>query len=93
MLRRIYGDKAPKTPDDGMFILQELEPGAVGKDPAKAFSIRFLTAWANGDTDSTDALFTAATHASNEQYVDSVCALFADVIGITRLALDQPKTA
>lgn len=92
MLRRIYGDKAPKTPDDGMFILQELEPGAVGKDPAKAFSIRFLTAWANGDTDSTDALFTAATHASDEQYVDSVCALFADVIGITRLALDQPKT-
>lgn len=93
MLRRIYGDKAPKTPDDGMFILQELEPGAVGKDPAKAFSIRFLTAWANGDTDSTDALFTAATHASNEQYVDSVCALFADVIGITRLALDQQKTS
>lgn len=93
MLRRIYGDKAPKTPDDGMFILQELEPGAVGKDPAKAFSIRFLTAWANGDTDSTDALFTAATHASNEQYIDSVCALFADVIGITRLALDQPKTS
>lgn len=93
MLRRIYGDKAPKTPDDGMFILQELEPGAVGKDPAKAFSIRFLTAWANGDTDSTDALFTAATHASNEQYIDSVCALFADVIGITRLALDQQKTS
>lgn len=91
MLRKIYGDQAPKTPDDGMFILQELEPGAASKDPAKAFSIRFLTAWANGDQDTTDALFTAATHASDEQYVDSVCALFADVVGITRLALDEQK--
>lgn len=91
MLRRVYGDKAPASPADGMFVLQELEPGAVGKDPAKAFSVRFLTAWANGDTDTTDALFTAATRASNEQYIDSVCALFADVIGITRLALDEQK--
>ena len=38
-----------------------------------------------------DALYTAATHASNEQYIDSVCALFADVVGITRLALDQKE--
>ncbi|MFI1562151.1 hypothetical protein ACH4ZX_03655 [Streptomyces sp. NPDC020490] len=93
MLRRIYGDKAPKTPEEGMFVLQELQPGAMGDDPAKAFSVRFLTAWANGDTDTTDALFTAATRASGEQYIGSVCALFADVIGITRLALDQDKTA
>lgn len=91
MLRKIYGDQAPKTPEDGMWILQELEPGAADKDPAKAFSIRFLTAWANGDRDTTDALFTAATHASDEQYVDSVCALFADVVGITRLALEEQK--
>lgn len=92
MLRKLYGDHAPKTPEDGMFILQELEPGAVDKDPAKAFSVRFLTAWANGDQDTTDALFTAATHASDEQYIDSVCALFADVVGITRLALNELKT-
>ncbi|MEV6504849.1 hypothetical protein AB0M61_01845 [Streptomyces sp. NPDC051642] len=89
MLRKLYGERAPKSPEDGMFFLQELEPGAVGEDPAKAFSVRFLTAWANGDTDTTDALFSAATHASNEEYVDSVCALFADVVGICRLALDE----
>lgn len=93
MLRRIYGDQAPKNPADGMFVLQELQPGAISDDPAKAFSMRFLTAWANGDTDTTNALFTAATHASNEQYIDSVVALFVDVIGITRLALEQQKTA
>jgi len=92
MLRRIYGDKAPKTPDEGMFVLQELQPGATDNDPAKAFSMRFLIACANGDRDTTNALFTAATRASNEEYIGSVCALFADVIGITRLALDQQKT-
>jgi hypothetical protein len=93
MLRRLYGDQAPASPDEGIFILQELQPGAVDDDPAKAFSVRFLTAWANGDRETTDALFTAATHASNEQYIDSVCALFADVIGITRVALEQQKSA
>lgn len=93
MLRRIYGDKAPKTPEDGMWVMQELQPGAMGDDPAKAFSMRFLIAWANDDRDTANALFTAATHASNEEYIDSVCALFADVIGITRLALDQDKPA
>lgn len=92
MLRKIYGDQAPKTSEDGMFVFQELQPGSLADDPARTFSMRFLTAWANGDTDTTNALFTAATHASNEQYIDSVCALFADVIGITRLALDQQKT-
>lgn len=92
MLRKLYGDQAPQSPEDGMFILQELAPGAADKDPAKAFSVRFLTAWANGDRDTTDALFTAATRASDEQYVDSVCALFADVVGICRLALNELKT-
>ena len=92
MLRRIYGDQAPQAPADGMFILQELKPGATDDDPAEAFSMRFLAAWANGDRDTTDALFSAAAKASNEQYIDSVCALFANVIGITRLALDQEKT-
>ncbi len=91
MIRKIYGDQAPKTPEDGMWIMQELVPGAMGDDPAKAFSMRFLIAWANDDRDTTQALFSAATHASNEQYIDSVCALFADAIGITRLALEQRK--
>jgi len=91
MLRRIYGDKAPKTPEDGMFVLQELQPGAMNDDPAKAFAVRFLIAWTNGDRDTTNALFTAATRASNEQYIDSVCALFVDVIGITRLAVEQTE--
>jgi hypothetical protein len=91
MLRKLYGDQAPKTPDDGMWILQELRPGATTADPAKAFSVRFLIAQANGDHDTTNALFTAATRASAEEYVDSVCALFADVVGITRLALEEQK--
>lgn len=94
MIRQIYGDKAPASPEEGMFVLQELQPGAVGDDPAKAFSVRFLTAWANGDRDTTDALFAAATRASNEEFIDSVCALFADAVGLIRLAAaerEEPK--
>ena len=89
MLRSIYGDQAPKSPEDGMFVLHELRPGTTRDDPEAMFAMRFLTAWANGDTDTTDALFTAATRASSEQYIGSVCALFADVVGIARLALEQ----
>ncbi|UZK54056.1 hypothetical protein NEH16_07745 [Streptomyces drozdowiczii] len=58
-------------------------------DPPKAFAVRFLTAYANGDHDTCLALFEAALHASDEQYVSSVCALLADVAGIYRLALKR----
>jgi hypothetical protein len=92
MLRKIYGDQAPTTPDDGMWVLQPLVPDAVDRDPAKAFSMRFLIAYANGDRDTTLALFDAALASGGDQYVDSVSSLLADVAGITRLALEQPTT-
>ncbi|MEU3203538.1 hypothetical protein ABZ702_06575 [Streptomyces cyaneofuscatus] len=84
----IYGDQAP-TPETGMYVLQELKPGAMEADPPKAFAVRFLTAYANGDKPTCMALFNAALHSDGDQYVDSVCALLADVAGIYRLALDR----
>lgn len=84
----VYGDQAP-TPGTGMYVLEELKPGAMEADPPKAFAVRFLTAYANGDTPTCLALFEAALHASDEQYVSSVCALLADVAGIYRLALKR----
>lgn len=90
MLQRLYGDEAP-TPGNGMYVLDELVPGAAQQDPPKAFAMRFLVAHANGHADTTLALFKAAAAASDEEYVDSVCALLADVAGITRLALKETR--
>lgn len=85
----VYGDRAPKPGTTDMYVLQELEPGAIEADPPKAFAVRFLTAYANGDTDTCLALFDAALRSSDDEYVSSVCALLADVAGIYRLALDR----
>ncbi|MER6191806.1 hypothetical protein [Streptomyces cyaneofuscatus] len=85
----VYGDRAPKPGTTDMYVLQELEPGAIEADPPKAFAVRFLTAYANGDTATCMALFDAALRSSDDEYVDSVCALLADVAGIYRLALDR----
>lgn len=90
-LRRIYGDRAPKHGSGDMWVLEQLKPGALSDDPPKSFAIRFLVAYANGDTDTALALYDAAYEASDEQYIDSVCALLANVAGITRLALGQQK--
>ena len=84
----VYGDRAP-TPENGMYVLQELKPGAMKADPPKAFAVRFLTAYANGDTATCVALFSAALRSSDDKFVDSVCALLADVAGIYRLALKR----
>ncbi|MFB6696344.1 hypothetical protein [Streptomyces rubiginosohelvolus] len=85
----VYGDRAPKPGTTDMYVLQELEPGATEADPPKAFAVRFLTAYANGDTETCLALFEAALRSSDDEYVSSVCALLADVAGIYRLALDR----
>ncbi|MFG2763120.1 hypothetical protein [Streptomyces rubiginosohelvolus] len=85
----VYGDRAPKPGTSDMYVLQELVPGATVDDPPKAFAMRFLTAYANGDTETCLALFDAALRSSDDEYVSSVCALLADVAGIYRLALDR----
>ncbi|MFE7360693.1 MULTISPECIES: hypothetical protein [Streptomyces] len=85
----VYGDRAPKPGTSDMYVLQELVPGATDADPPKAFAVRFLTAYANGDTGTCMALYNAALRSSDEEFVDSVCALLADVAGIYRLALKR----
>lgn len=89
MLKKFYGDQAPK-PGEGMWVMEQLKPDAPA-DPAETFGMRFLIAWANGDTDTCDALHLAAWKATDDQYVDSIAALLATVAGITRLALDKQR--
>jgi hypothetical protein len=91
VLHQLYGDQAPRPGTSDMFVLQELVPGATDQDPPKAFALRFLTAWANGDRATCMALYDAALEASDEEYVSSVAALLADVAGLCRLALKQKR--
>ncbi|MFE3049558.1 hypothetical protein ACFXIY_21200 [Streptomyces albidoflavus] len=82
MLYKIFGDQPPEH----MWALEELSPGTLAADPAGGFAVRFLIANANGDRDTRRALFQAALHADGDQYVDSVCALLAQVASLCRLA-------
>lgn len=91
-LQQIYGDQAARPESGDMWVFEEMEPGALADDPPKAFAMRFLIAYCNGDRDTTLALWGASLKASDEEHVASVCALLVDVAGITRLALDQQKT-
>jgi len=89
ILKRLYGDRAPRPGTDDMWRLMELEPGALLQDPVHAFSVRFLAAHANGDGPTAMALFNAALRAPDDLYVRSVCRLLADVAGLARLAIDK----
>lgn len=88
-LTKIYGNRASDLDRGDMFYIEELKPGFLSDDPPKAFAARFLIAYCNDDKDTTPALFRAALEAGGVQYVDSVCALVADVAGIARLALEK----
>lgn len=72
-----------------MFYIEELQPGTLSEDPPKAFAARLLLVYYNDDKDTAPALFRAALEAGGMQYVDSGCALVADVARIARLALEK----
>lgn len=88
-LQRIYGDQAPQPEAGDMWAMQELTPGALDDDPPKAFAMRFLVAYANGDTTTCMALYEAAYKASDDEYVDSVAALLGETAAIARLAMEE----
>lgn len=88
-LKRIYGEQAATMTAGDMWVLEELRPGSLADDPPKAFAMRFLISYANEDTGTCLALYNAALKGNNDEYIRSVCALLADVAGITRLALEQ----
>ena len=89
VLKKLYGERAADITQGDMWVLGELKPGAFADDPHKAFSLRFLTSYANNDRDNTLALYQAALDSGGESYVQSVCALLATVSGLARLALSE----
>ncbi|MEU3620636.1 hypothetical protein ABZ725_51630 [Streptomyces sp. NPDC006872] len=91
MLCQLYGERAPRPEHGDMWVLKQLQPGAMDSDPPKAFAARFLVAYCNKDNQTTLALFAAALASEGDQYVDSVCALLVMVAGISRLAIDEKR--
>ncbi|MGW1071521.1 hypothetical protein [Streptomyces sp. NPDC002537] len=69
--------------------LTALRPGALEANPAHAFALRFLVAYANDDEAMAWALYRAAEGAADEECVESVSELLSTVAGLVRAALDE----
>lgn len=82
-LLRLHGHQGPDT----MWALAPSDPADEPLHPAHAFSLRFITAFANGDMESCQALYLAASKASADDYAPSVIALLGDVARLARRAL------
>jgi len=84
-LVRLYGHPSP----EGLWALAAPDPAEGPQHPAHAFSLRFITAYANGDLSTCKALYLAAANASPEDYSHSVTALLGDVARLARVALQE----
>lgn len=84
-LKFIEKTTRPKAAGE-MWGIEELVPGALGKDPADQFAARFLVAYANDDPDNALALYEAIVQASTTEYVEAISALFAQAVGLGRMA-------
>ncbi|MFF0092773.1 hypothetical protein ACFYSF_22810 [Streptomyces canus] len=90
-LRLLYADKAPRPGTDDMWVIQQLVPGALDRNPAQAFATRFLIAHCNGDTASTKAQFEAALMAGPDVFVGGVCRLVIDVAGLASTGMTESE--
>ncbi|MFD5762252.1 hypothetical protein ACFWIZ_45730 [Streptomyces sp. NPDC127044] len=88
-LVRLYGHPSP----EGLWALTAPDPdNDCAQHPAHLFSLRFITAFANGDTPTCQALYLAAANASGEDYSHSLTALIGDVAHLARVALEELAT-
>lgn len=84
-LIRLYGNPGPEA----LWALTAHDPAEGPQHPAHAFAQRFLTAYANQDLPTCQALYLAASKASTEDYSHSVTALLGDVARLSRHALEE----
>ncbi|MET7495079.1 hypothetical protein [Streptomyces sp900116325] len=82
-LVRLHGHQGPET----QWALASQEPDEEPRHPAHTFSLRFITAFANGDMETCKALYLAAANATADDYAHSVIALLGDVARLARRAL------
>ncbi|MFF3378097.1 hypothetical protein ACFYXF_34740 [Streptomyces sp. NPDC002680] len=85
-LVRLYGHPSP----EGLWALAAPDPDdACAQHPAHLFSLRFITAFANRDMPTCQALYLAAASANAEDYSHSLAALIGDVAHLARVALEE----
>ncbi|MEU6318066.1 hypothetical protein [Streptomyces sp. NPDC047009] len=85
-LIRLYGHPSP----EGLWALAAPDPAdTCAQHPAHAFSLRFITAYANNNKPMCHALYLAAANASPEDFGHSLVALVGDVAHLARVALQE----
>ncbi|MFF3516145.1 hypothetical protein [Streptomyces sp. NPDC002573] len=86
-LIHLYGHPSP----EGLWAMVAPDPDdGCAQHPAHTFSLRFITAYANGDMPTCQALYLAAANASPENYGHSLTALIGDVAYLVRAAAQEP---
>ncbi|WP_324787154.1 hypothetical protein [Streptomyces sp. H51] len=81
----LYGHPSP----EGLWALTAPDPADGPQHPAHAFSVRFITAFANGDMPTCQALYLAMANATAEDYAHSVTALIGVAAHLARVAHEE----
>jgi hypothetical protein len=84
---KLYGGHAPNLASGDMWALEQLKPGL--GDPAEAFAMRFIVAYANDDPGQTMALFQTTLNAGPDDHVSSVSQLLATAVSLSHTAHAQ----
>ncbi|MFF3493764.1 hypothetical protein ACFYWS_20695 [Streptomyces sp. NPDC002795] len=84
-LKNVYGQPGPET----VWALAAPDPGSGPQHPAHVFSLRFLAAYANGDTAMCRALFGTTLSAAPHDFQHSVIALLGDAARLVRWSLEE----
>jgi hypothetical protein len=85
-LVRLYGHPSP----EGLWALVAPDPADGPRHPAHTFALRFITAFANDDMPTCQALYVTAARAGGKDYAHSVTALVGVVAHLTRIAREEP---
>ncbi|MEU6424062.1 hypothetical protein [Streptomyces spiralis] len=84
-LIRLFGEPSRL----GLWALAAPDPAEGPEHPAHTFAMRFVSAFANDDQDTCQALYLAAMRASANDFAHSVTALVGITAHITRTAVEE----
>ncbi|MDX2849263.1 hypothetical protein PV342_12490 [Streptomyces sp. PA03-3a] len=89
-LIRVYGHPGPEL----LWALIAPDPAdGAPRDPARTFSLQFISSFANGDLKTCEALYVAAAKSSADDYTHSLIALLGDVANLARIEREEPAAS
>ncbi|MGW1801683.1 hypothetical protein ACWCQN_38645 [Streptomyces sp. NPDC001984] len=88
-LLRLYGHPSP----EGLWALVAPDPADGPRHPAHTFALQFITAFANGDMPTCQALYTTAARAGAEDYAHSVTAIVGYVARLAQIEQEELAAA